>query len=82
MPSLSSNSYAIGTRTGWQVQARCLMLNHFHLVVETPPLNVVVGMKWFRVLGPREIDLLRRSRLPGRDFILQWFPDHAGRQAS
>ena len=48
MPSLSSNSYAIGTRTGWQVQARCLMLNHFHLVVETPPLNVVVGMKWFR----------------------------------
>lgn len=23
-------------KTGWQVQAYCLMPNHFHLVVETP----------------------------------------------
>ena len=25
----------------------CLMANHFHLVIETPQLNLAVGMKWF-----------------------------------
>ena len=34
-------------KTGWQIQAYCLMANHFHLVVETPQPNLVVGMKWF-----------------------------------
>jgi REP element-mobilizing transposase RayT len=34
-------------RSGWQVQAYCLMPNHFHLVVETPQPTVVAGMKWF-----------------------------------
>ena len=33
-------------KTGWQVQAYCLMSNHFHLVVETPQANLVDGMKW------------------------------------
>lgn len=33
-------------RAGWQVHAWCLMSNHFHLVVETPRGNLVVGMKW------------------------------------
>ena len=28
-------------KTGWQVHAYCLMLNHFHLVVETPKANLV-----------------------------------------
>jgi O-antigen/teichoic acid export membrane protein len=37
----------------------------------------VLGMRWFRVLGPREIDLLRRARVPGRSIILRWFPDPA-----
>ncbi len=35
-------------KTGWQVQAYCLMRNHFHLVLETPQPNLVVGMKWLR----------------------------------
>ena len=43
-------------RTDWQVHAWCLMGNHFHLVIETPQPNLVVGMKWF--LG-------RRVLLPG-----------------
>jgi REP element-mobilizing transposase RayT len=34
-------------KTGWQVHAYCLMLNHFHLVVETPQANLVAGTKWF-----------------------------------
>ena len=33
-------------KTGWQVQAYCLMSNHFHLVMETPQANLVSGMKW------------------------------------
>ena len=33
-------------KTGWQVHAYCLMKNHFHLVIETPQPNLVVGMKW------------------------------------
>ncbi len=33
-------------KTGWQVHAHVLMPNHFHLVVETPQANLVVGMKW------------------------------------
>jgi REP element-mobilizing transposase RayT len=35
------------TKTGWQVHAYCLMLNHFHLVLETPEANLVAGMRWF-----------------------------------
>lgn len=34
-------------RTGWQVHAYCLMSNHFHMVIETPQPNLVVGMTWF-----------------------------------
>jgi len=33
-------------KTGWQVHAYCLLRNHFHLVLETPQPNLVVGMKW------------------------------------
>ena len=33
-------------RTGWQIHAYCLMSNHFHIVLETPQPNLVVGMKW------------------------------------
>ena len=35
------------TKTDWQAHAYCLMLNHFHLVVETPAANLVAGMSWF-----------------------------------
>src|SRR5947208_10767360 len=34
-------------KTDWQVHAWCLMGNHFHLVIETPQPNLVLGMKWF-----------------------------------
>jgi REP element-mobilizing transposase RayT len=33
-------------KTAWHVHAYCLMRNHFHLVIETPQPNLVVGMKW------------------------------------
>ena len=48
-------------KIGWQVQAYCLMPNHFHLVVETPQANLSAGMKWF--LGdPEKIAIARRLR--------------------
>ena len=53
-------------KTGWQVHAYCLMSNHFHLVVETPQANLVVGMKWF--LGTSTSRFNRRHRLFGHLF--------------
>jgi hypothetical protein len=32
----------------------------------------VLGMRWFKVLGPRELDLLSRANLPGRAYWLRW----------
>jgi len=53
-------------KTGWQVQAYCLMGNHFHLVVETPQANLVAGMKWF--LGTYTARFNRRHKLFGHLF--------------
>jgi REP element-mobilizing transposase RayT len=53
-------------KTDWQVQAYCLMGNHFHLVVETPRGNLVAGMQWF--LGTYTGRFNRRHRLSGHLF--------------
>src|SRR4051794_37437292 len=53
-------------KTGWQVHALCLMLNHFHLVAETPHANLVEGMKWF--LGTYTSRFNRRHQLFGHVF--------------
>jgi REP element-mobilizing transposase RayT len=53
-------------KTGWQVQAWCLMGNHFHLVVETPQGNLVAGMKW--LLGTYTSRFNRRHKLFGHLF--------------
>ena len=53
-------------KTHWQVQAWCLMRNHFHLVVETPEPNLVLGMKWF--LGTYTGRFNRRHKLTGHLF--------------
>ena len=34
------------TRCGWRVHAWVQMKNHFHLLLETPEPNLVIGMKW------------------------------------
>src|ERR1035441_4853312 len=47
-------------KTGWQVHADCLMRNHFHLVLETPQPNLVVGMK--RLWGPYPSRYNRRHK--------------------
>ena len=53
-------------KTDWQVHAFCLMGNHFHVVVETPKANLVVGMKW--LLGTYTIRYNARRRLRGHLF--------------
>jgi REP element-mobilizing transposase RayT len=53
-------------KTDWEVQAYCLMGNHFHLVVETPRANLVAGMKW--LLGTYTSRLNHRHRLFGHLF--------------
>jgi REP element-mobilizing transposase RayT len=35
-------------KTGWRLHAYVLMANHYHLLVETPEGNLVVGMKWLQ----------------------------------
>ena len=35
-------------KTGWQVHAWVWMSNHYHLLVETPEANLVIGMTWFQ----------------------------------
>jgi REP element-mobilizing transposase RayT len=53
-------------KTGWQVQAYCLLRNHFHLVVETPNANLVDGMKW--LLSAYTIRLNHRHKRFGHVF--------------
>ena len=53
-------------KTGWQIHALCLMVNHFHLVVETPQPNLVAGMKWF--LGTYTGRFNRRHKFFGHLF--------------
>ena len=53
-------------KTDWQVQAWCLMRNHFHLVIETPQPNLVSGMKWF--LGTYTGRFNRKHKLFGHLF--------------
>jgi putative transposase len=53
-------------KTSWQVDAYCMMNNHFHLVVETPRPNLVAGMRWF--LGTYTARFNRRHKFFGHLF--------------
>lgn len=53
-------------RTGWHVLAWCWMVNHFHLVIETPRPNLVAGMKW--LLGTYTGRFNRRHKFFGHLF--------------
>ena len=35
-------------RQGWIIHAYVLMGNHYHLLLETPEPNLIVGMKWLQ----------------------------------
>ncbi|MBU6402872.1 MAG: transposase [Verrucomicrobia bacterium] len=48
-------------RSGWQIHAWCLMRNHFHLVLETPQANLVVGMKWLLGVYTKRFNIRHRG---------------------
>jgi len=49
-------------KTGWRVQAWCLMSNHYHLAVETPQANLVEGMRWLQGTFAVRFNRLRGER--------------------
>ena len=53
-------------RTGWRVHAYVLMGNHYHLLLETPEPNLVVGMQWIQGTYTKRYNV--RHRLCGHVF--------------
>ena len=53
-------------RTGWRVHAYVLMENHYHLLLETPEPNLVVGMQWLQGTYSKRFNA--RHRLWGHVF--------------
>jgi REP element-mobilizing transposase RayT len=53
-------------RTGWKIHAFVLMSNHYHLLLETPEANLVVGMKWLQGVYTQRFN--RRHKLRGHLF--------------
>jgi len=56
----------IGRRYGWRMHVRCLMGNHYHLLVETPFANLDHGMRWLN--GVYAIRFNRRHGVDGHLF--------------
>lgn len=57
-------------KTGWRVQAFCVLPDHVHLVLETPLPNLVSGMKWW--LGTFSLRYNRRHGLRGHLFAARY----------
>jgi putative transposase len=56
-------------RTGWLIHAFILMTNHYHILLETPEPNLVVGMKWLQGVYTQRFNLrhgLRGHLFQGR----------------
>jgi len=49
-------------RTGWLIHAFVVMTNHYHLLLETPEANLVVGMKWLQGVYTQRFNLRHRLR--------------------
>lgn len=49
-------------RTGWLIHAWALMGNHYHLLLETPEVNLVSGMKWFQGTYTQRYNARHRKR--------------------
>lgn len=49
-------------RCGWKLHAYVIMSNHYHLSVETPEPNLVVGMKWLQSTFATRFNRFRNER--------------------
>ena len=54
--------FEIVDRCGWKLHAYVIMSNHYHLAVETPEPNLVVGMKWLQSTFATRFNRLRKER--------------------
>ena len=48
-------------RTGWKVHAYALMGNHYHMLLETPEPNLVVGMQWVQSTYTKRFNAAHRE---------------------
>ena len=51
----------VGDRTGWLINAFVVMTNHYHLLLETPEANLVVGMRWLQGAYTQRFNLRHRQ---------------------
>lgn len=49
-------------RCAWKLHAYVIMSNHYHLVLETPEPNLVVGMKWLQSTFATRFNRFRNER--------------------
>ncbi len=49
-------------RCGWVVHAYVLMGNHYHLLLETPSANLVVGMQWLQGTYTKRFNVRHKER--------------------
>lgn len=49
-------------RCGWKLYAYVIMSNHYHLAVETPEPNLVVGMQWLQSTFATRFNRFRNER--------------------
>lgn len=68
-------------KAGWVVHAWCVMVNHYHLCVETPQANLVEGMRWLQSTFAIRFNRLRDERghlFQGRYKALLVAPERVG----
>jgi len=56
--------FAAGKRCDWLLHASVVMGNHFHLAIETPRGNLVVGMQWMESTQANRFNRFRNERGP------------------
>ena len=54
--------FEVVARCGWRLYAYVIMVNHYHLAVETPQSNLVAGMKWIQSTFATRFNRFRGER--------------------
>ncbi len=54
--------WAACEKSGWRLHAYVLMRNHFHLALETPRGNLVLGMQWLQATFANRFNRLRKAQ--------------------
>ncbi len=60
--SFEAALFEVVERCGWKLHAYVIMSNHYHLAVETPEPNLVIGMKWLQSTFATRFNRFRKER--------------------